>query len=158
MAFKMRHLIHTLLMLVCASMVTSCSNDGANQILTVNFDNSYGSQKTELVQPDQATRVNRLNAKRASFDVTAVVTYKGTKTLEYIWGIDNSDSAVEYSIQSDPVNPNHARITLTYSYPLSATAFDGTLPIRLVVKENGGTFSDSDVMYVDVSIFGGTNG
>lgn len=157
MAIIVRHCIFGVLALLFAVAATSCSSDGAGQTLSVNFDES-GSKKAELVQPDQVARVTSINAKTTSFAVMATVTYKGTRALEYIWNIDHSDSAVESSITADPVNPNRATITLTYSSPLSVTAFDGSLPIRLTVKEIGGSISDSEVMYVDVSIFGGTNG
>ena len=62
------------------------------------------------------------------------------------------------TIKPDTTNPNRATITLTYLAPLSATAYDGKMPIKLMVKEKDGSITDSDTIYVDVYVYGSSNG
>jgi len=158
MTTRLRHFTFGLLALMCATVISSCSSDDAGQTLTVNFDTSFNPKQVELVQPDQTKPVTSTNAKTTSFDVIAAVTYKGRNTLEYIWGVDSGNIAVGYTIVPDAANPNRATITLTYSAPLTATAFDGIMPIKLTVKEKTGSITDSDTIYVDVYVYGSSNG
>lgn len=158
MTTRFRHFTFGLLALVCAAVISSCSSDELGQTLTVDFDENFNPKQVELVQPDQTKPVDSKNAKTTSFDVIAAVTYKGKRTLEYIWGIDSTGLSVGYSIKPDSTNPNRATITLTYTAPLSATAFDGAMPIKLTVKEKDGSITDSDTISVGVYVYGSSNG
>ena len=158
MTTRFRHFTFGLLALVCAAVISSCTTEETGQTLTVKFDENFNPKKVELVQPDQTKPVTSTNAKTTSFDVIASVTYRGKRSLEYIWGIDSTNLAVGYAIKPDTTLPNKATITLTYSAPLSATAFDGAMPIKLLVKEKDGSITDSDSISVDVYVYGSTNG
>ena len=158
MTTRFRHFTFGLLALVCAAVISSCSSDEVGQTLTVNFDQEFNPKQVQLVQPDQTKPVDSKNAKTTSFDVIAAVTYRGKRNLEYIWGIDSTGLAVGYAIKPDTTSPNRATITLTYSAPLSVTSFDGKMPIKLMVKEKDGSITDSDTIYVDVYVYGSSNG
>lgn len=158
MTTRFRHFTFGLLALVCAAAITSCTSDEVGQTLTVNFDANFNPKQVTLGQPDATKPVSSTNAKTAVFDVIAAVTYKGRKSLEYIWSIDSTNIAVGYSIKPDTTSPYRATITLTYPFPLSASAFDGAMPIKLLVKEKDGSITDSDTTSVDVFLFGSSSG
>lgn len=158
MTTRFRHFTFGLLALVCASVISSCTSDEVGQTLTVDFDENYNPKQVTLSQPDTTKPVSATNAKTAVFDVVAAVTYKGKKTLEYIWTIDSTNISVGYSIKPDTTSPFRATITLTYPFPVSQTAFDGAMPIKLLVKEKDGSITDSDTTSVDVSVFGSSSG
>ena len=158
MTTRFRHFTFGLLALVCASVISSCTSDEVGQTLTVNFDGNFNPKQVTLTQPDTTKPVSSTNAKTAVFDVIAVVTYKGKKSLEYIWSIDSTNIAVGYSIKPDSAAPFRATVTLTYPFPVAASVFDGSMPIKLLVKEKDGSITDSDTTIVDVFLFGSSSG
>ena len=158
MTTRFRHFTFGLLALVCASVISSCTSDEVGQTLTVNFDANYNPKQVTLSQPDTTKPVSATNAKSAVFDVIAAVTYKGKKSLEYLWTIDSKNISVGYVIKPDTTSPYRATITLTYPYSLPTSVFDGAMPIRLLVKEKDGSITDSDSISVDVSIYGSSGG
>ncbi len=158
MTTRFRHFTFGLLVLVCAAFISSCSTEDSGQTLIVRFDESFVTKDIELVQPDQTKVISSTNLKTASFDVIAAVTYKGRRTLEYIWAIDSTNIHVSYSIVPSIITPNKATITLTYGFPVAQTVFDGAMPIKLLVKEKDGPIQETDTISVNVYIFGSSNG
>lgn len=153
-----RHFTFGLLALVCAAVISSCSTEDSGQTLIVKFDDSFVPQNIELAQADQTKVISATNLKTATFDVIAAVTYKGKRTLEYIWSIDSSQIHVGYSIVPNTTTPYKATITLSYGFPLADTVFDGVMPVKLLVKEKDGPIQESDAINVNVYIFGSSNG
>jgi hypothetical protein len=158
MTTRFRHFTFGLLVLACAAFISSCSTEDTGQTLIVKFDDTYQPKAVELSQDDTTKPVTAKNAKTATFNVVAAVTYKGKRTLEYIWEIDSSDISVGYSIAPDTSFPSRATITLTYGFPLAGTVFDGAMPIKLLVKEKDGPIQASDSISVKVYVYGSSNG
>lgn len=155
-----RHFTFGLLLLACTVGISSCSTEDSGQTLIVHFDDAFVPKQVGLAQDDQSKPATSTNPKKAVFTVIAAVTYKGKKSLEYIWAIDSSKIHVNSVIAPDTTTPNKATITLTYNAPLSQTVFDGPMPIKLLVKEQNGEsqIQGSDTISVNVYINGGTNG
>ncbi len=157
MTIRYAHVSFGMLALVCAAFISSCTSEEVGETLTVKFDPSFVPKQVTLKQ-DTALPLSATNPKVAQFDVIASVTYRGQKTLEYIWAIDSSNLSVGYTITPNTSTPNKATIKLTYTSALSAPAFDGAMPIKLLVKEKAGTISQSDTVSVDVYVYGGAGG
>ncbi len=157
MTIRYAHVSFGMLALACAAFISSCTSEEVGETLTVKFDPSFVPKQVTLKQ-DTTLPLSATNPKVTQFDVIASVTYRGEKTLEYIWAIDSSNVTVGYTITPNTTTPNKATIKLTSTTSSPATTLDGAMRIKLLVKEKVGTTSQSATVSVDVYVFGGASG